>query len=290
MNMPRRLLLRWLLGGTCCLSGCAQWAPDEEVARKGTSGLPPARIADEASVVDVIFWPLPRPGSTPLSQTGSDDPIASLWSEVDELSVPREVRQKLLHNGLRAGKLRHIEQVLDRFGLPDPTDEATRLLSQVSVTSDIAHSRHTIPFREGEIQDVAIRQTQSGTAAVMVRLGEETVGKRLSQPQFLCRLQVRPTVDGRLRLRLWPKVEHGEIRQSYVSSDQALRIDSARDAWQLSELATEVLLDAQETLILTATPQPIGLGKQMLTGELPDGTHERVAILVRVSRLPLPPL
>lgn len=283
--------IRILIGGwiVCCL-GCAQWAPDDEGRRSATAGLPPARIADEASVIDIIFWPLPDDKNSGLQQSDSDDPIAMLWEEVDELAIPVDVRNALLDNGLRAGKVQHIEQILKRFGLPDPHDEATHLLREVSVDSDIAHSRHTIPFRDGEIQHLAIRQTQSDAPAVMVRFGEETIGKRLPQPQFLYSVQARSSDDGRVHIRMWPKIEFGEFRQSYVSSDQAIRIDSARDAWTLHELTTEALLGKNETLIVTATPRTFGLGKRMLTSSRADGSRERVAILVRVSRLPQPQL
>lgn len=273
----------------CCL-GCAQWTPDSVDRPSATVGLPPARIADEASVIDVIFWPLPSAGNPDLQRAGSEDPVAAIWDEVDELTIPVDTRASLLNNGLRAGKIQHIEQILKQYGLPDPPDEAGHLLQEVSVASDIAHSRHTISFRKGETRDLAIRQIHSGVDAVMVRLGEETVGKRLAQPQFLCSVQAQTSSDGRVRVRIWPKIEHGEVRQSYVSSDQAIRIDSARAAWTLSQLTTDVLLGKNETLIITPTPRPFGLGKRMLTGSLADGSVERVAILVRVSRLPQPQL
>ncbi|WP_162006548.1 hypothetical protein [Roseimaritima sediminicola] len=278
------------------LGGCAQWkeAPEPPTKR----GLPAATVADEAAVLDVIFWPVPLeiPGalSEPIGaadQTATTvDPLDMLWREVDELAVPADTRQHLINNGLRAGRIEHIEQWIERIGLPQPADASEQLMQQAAVSSEIAHSRHRIPFRNGQPQDFAIRQTAAGNQSVLVRSGSTSHGRSLEQPQFLLTVQTHPEPDSRVRVRTWPRIEHGPFRQSYVSNDQAIRMNSRRDSWPLHELAIELALDQNQTLIVAPARDAFGLGKQLLTDVGPDGSKERVVILIRLARKPQPKL
>ncbi|WP_068135005.1 hypothetical protein [Roseimaritima ulvae] len=284
----RRGFLRWLLASAAPLAvGCAQWKeiPDPD----GKRGLPAASIADEAAVLDVIFWPVPYEASSDLFD-GPHDPMSLLWREVDELAIDPETRQTLAHNGLQAGRIEHIEQWIERIGLPRPSDASEQLMQQASVTSEIANSRHRLPFRSGQQQEFAIRKTSASNQSVLFRQGDHSVGRMLIQPQFLLTVQARPDNDGRVRVRCWPRIEHGPFRQSYVSNDQAIRMNSSRDSWMLHDLAIDLPLNQNQTLILAPTADPFGLGKQMLTDLRPDGTHERVVILIRLARKPEPSL
>ncbi len=284
----RRTFLRCLLASVAVVAaGCAQWkeVPDPN----GKRGLPAASIADEASVLDVIFWPVPYEAANDLFD-GPHDPLTLLWREVDELAIDPETRQNLANNGLQAGRIEHIEQWIERIGLPQPSDASEQLMQQASVSSEIAHSRHRLPFRSGQQQEFAIRQTSAENQSVLIRRGEESIGRSLTQPQFLMTVQARPDSDGRVRVRTWPRIDHGPFRQSYVSNDQAIRMNSSRDSWVLHELAIDLPLNQNQTLILSPSPEAFGLGKQMLTDQRPNGTHERVVILIRLARKPEPPL
>ncbi len=276
-------------------SGCAQWTADPENSEH--RHLPPASVASEATVLDVIFWPLPdRLPAAEFNQKRGDasdetmDPLVMLWQAADELAVDHPTRQTLLSNGLRAGKIDHIEQFIERIGKPLPADAAEKLLQDASISSEIAHTQHRIPFRSGQQQEFAVRQTANENRSVIIRQGENTIGRTLVQPQFLLSVQARPETDGRVLVRAWPRIEHGPFRQSFVSNEQAIRMNSRRDRWILHELAVATRLDQNQTLLIAPQVDPFGIGKQMLTAQRPDGTTERVVILIRVARKPAPDL
>ncbi|WP_145352908.1 hypothetical protein [Roseimaritima multifibrata] len=282
---PRKLTLAL---AAVTMAGCAQWKATPPSPHE-SRGLPAASVAADATVMDIIFWPLPD--ALPASDIDAGaDPLEILWRDTDELAVDAKTRTALQANGLRAGRIDHIEQLLDRIGIPQPDDPAQKLLQQAAVSSDIASSQHRLPFRDGQQEEFAIRQTSKESQSVVIRKGKDSIGRTLQQPQFLLTLQARPSDDGRVRIRTWPRIEHGPFRQSYVSTDQVIRTNMQREQWVLRELLIDTPLDQNQSLLIAPLKDPFGLGKQILTAARPDGTTERVAILIRVARKPQPAL
>ena len=83
-----------------------------------------------------------------------------------------------------------------------------------------------------------------------------------------------------------PEIQFGEMRQTWVSSDSALRIDSRRESWALEDLAFEMTVDAGATIVAGAVMPPFGLGEQMFTGKTADGDTDHVVVVLRIADLP----
>lgn len=268
--------------GCSVVAGCAQWKSDSGASDH--AGLPPTRLAADVAVVELLFWPVPIDESS--DGLSDRDPLDAFWSEVDELAVSRPTRVALRANGLRAGRISRIEDTMRLIGIDGTGDATLKWLEQASVASEIPHSLHSIPCRPGETKHLAVKPALRGTHPVLVRLDEAVIGEPLDQPQFLYALETRTEDDGRVGVRLWPYVEHGQLRQSYVGRDQAIRVSSGRDRWTLRQLTVDTVLAEGQTLIVAPDVKPFGLGKQMFTGGRADGSTETVVMLLRLVRKP----
>lgn len=279
-RLPLSLLLACL---TAAVAGCAQWKSDGGSGDR--AGLPPAKLSDELAVMELLFWPVPvAEGADALA---GHDPLEAFWSEVDELAVSRSTREALRANGLRAGRITRIEDTMRLVGIEGTGDATLKWLEQASVASEIPHSLHSIPCRPGETKHLSVKPALRGRHPVLVRLGETVIGEPLDEPQYLYALESRAEDDGRVGVRLWPYVEHGQLRQSYVGREQAIRLASGRDRWTLRELTVDVVLGEGQTLIVAPDAKPFGLGKAMFTGGRADGSTETVVMLLRLVRKPV---
>ncbi|WP_164101120.1 hypothetical protein [Candidatus Laterigemmans baculatus] len=264
---------------TATWSGCAQWKsePPPELAR---GGLPPAQVADEVAILEVAFVRLPE-ASPALPETPG---AASFVDRLDETVVPGEMRERLATNGIRVGRLLTIEP--GQMGEAAPADEATRLMEEANVVSDFEQRRRRISCRDGQPYTLAVRRPSGERVSTLIRTSEGVVGKSLSDPQFMLILRTRMLDDGRLAVRLTPEVQHGEVRQNYVSSDLAIRMEFQRDQWTLHELMCEVPLSEGQAIVLMPQKEAFGLGKQMFVGERADLSQERIAVVLRLQRRP----
>lgn len=289
LGVCRRTFCRGLLG-IVGFAGCAPWKAETPPS---TRGLPEAKLPASASVLEVIFWPLPDPTPESLDQTTLDqvrDPLAILLKATDELAIPLERRQRLQQNGLRAGRIDHVDQLIDEIGLPLPSDAGEKLMQDAALATETEQAVHRVPFRPGQQRDFAVRQVASGVQSIFLHGEPHSTGRSLQEPQFLFSVAAEPLIDRRVRVRLVPRIEHGPFRQSFVSNEQAIRLNRQRDRWLLSELALEAELRRNQALILMPTRQPFGLGERMLVDQSPDGRSQRTVVLVRLARPPEPEL
>ncbi len=287
---PRLCLL---LCGALLFCSCAQWKTDPESTGRG---LPAATLPAAANVLDIVFWPLPQKLPAELAvkfgkdQAASADVLAYLWHHADEMAVPATARQRLYDNGLRACRIDHIRQHVQKLQADDAGDEVERFFGEASIGSDITHSQVRIPFRDGKPQDFAVRQMASQMRNILLRVDDRTIGHSLSQPQFLLSVETHTLPDGRVSVRAWPRIEHGDFRQSFASTERAIRLQSQREKWVLHELAVTTQLDRTQTLVIAPADDAFGIGKEMLTTTLPDGSFEQVVVLIRLTRKSEPAL
>jgi hypothetical protein len=268
---PGSIALIWLTAGTMALvlAGCAQWKSEEDsVAVANRPGLPEARIPDSAAIVEVAFLPLVEPLT------------------LDDTLVPAKTREVLLNNGMRAGRLLAWEpSSLDT--LPEE-DDSIRLLRQANLASDFESRRRRLSCRDSQPFSLVVRRPSGGELAALVNTSAGVVGQALQNPQFTFTLRTRQMDDGRLAIRLTPEIQHGEIKQSYLSSDSlAFRVDFNRPVWTLEELAVEMPLAEGQAAVIMPCEDAFGIGQQMFVGRRSDQTEERIAMIVYLRRRPV---
>ena len=89
-------------------------------------------------------------------------------------------------------------------------------------------------------------------------------------------------------LRLRPEIQHGSMRQRWVSSDTALRIDTRRETWSLKELDVNLAGVENDTFVIGSVAPAVGIGKQMLGGKSNDQTQQQVIMLIKLAQVPTP--
>ncbi|NNE00335.1 MAG: hypothetical protein HKN47_23700 [Pirellulaceae bacterium] len=233
--------------------------------------------------MNVEFVPIEIDETTP-------DDIQSLWQWVDETNLAATTRRELISNGLRTGRVIDAERFRSRLdSMTQPKSVVDQFLSQADVASEVSHGGRRIPMRTGRRYELPVRQPIEGSHVSLVRLDGELFGRTLVDPQFL--LALTPTSGNtpqQINLRFRPEIQHGSMRQSWVSSDTALRIDTRRETWSIDQLDFMLTGVENDTFVMGTTAERIGLGKQMLSGTSSDNTHQQVVVLITLAQVPTP--
>lgn len=294
-------------------AGCATWTdradtdqisvPTKMNAVEAAEGRPTNKLRDvgnhpSAVIVDVEFLAIPVDrnlgsasgvSSSDSGESTSLTSYAEIWQWIDEAAIPIEQRRRLQANGIRIGKIVREDRVRERFqhvklGTANVLED---FLSQANVASELSQGEREIPLRFGQRSEVLLHDPVHGTKVVMVRSGEETIGQTLLEPQFVLALTA---ISGRspnaVTLKLRPEIQHGAMKQSFVSSNSAIRIDRRRESWLLDWLNLDLEMTQGESLLISATSPAIGLGKELLSGTSADQETFRSVVIIRLRRVP----
>lgn len=254
--------------------GCASWHSDVELAPL----LPPPQPSHNASVVDIAFVPLPV-------AEGKVD--WELWNEVDEQVLPKQLRELLAANGLRAGRIEgQLPEVIASAMDNQPGDDSSQLLQQAELVSEVSHTQRRMFCRPGSRYELPVRSQIQGDVSLIVRHPDTLSGWRLADPLFQFAVETRLGDRGETILRLIPEIKHGNLKQSWVSSEQALRMESRRSTQIIEHLIIEIPLRVGQALLISPTSTPRGLGQQMFMGKRIDATQDVVALVLRLSKEP----
>lgn len=213
---------------------------------------------------------------------------ASLWQYVDETLIDPSLRQTMIHNGIRVGFVSDEEAFRHQLGDDEiERDLVETFLAEASVATDLAHGSEKLPMRLGRRYELPLRQPLEGSHVAMLREDDQLIGKTLKNAQYVLALTgTRAATPERIQLQLHPEIQHGDTVQKWVSSDTALRIDSRREAWQLSPLNLELVVKEGDLIVIAPTQPLHGLAKHMLSGTGSDNQHEQLVLLIRVEQIP----
>ncbi|WP_146399660.1 hypothetical protein [Planctomycetes bacterium CA13] len=266
------------------IGGCANWVDRSTDSSKLIQTNNPLMVGSESSrsiVLSVGFHPIE-------SEQVDADRIASLWQWVDEMVIEPGQRNRLADNGIRIGKVIREDTFRARLSeMSGPHDVIDMFLSEADVGSEVSQGSKRIPMRFGKRYELPLRQPRSGEHVTLVRLNDSLVGKTLLDPQYL--LAITPTkasTAGQIRLQCRPEIQHGSMRQKWVSSDSALRIDSRRDTWSLESLDIEFQGSEGDLFLIAGSLPTRGFGKEMMTGNSADNIEQQVVVLLKIEKLP----
>ncbi|KAA1261427.1 hypothetical protein LF1_39750 [Rubripirellula obstinata] len=254
-----------------------------------------SRISASKVLLDVEFV------NIDLRNTKAKD-RAAIWDWVDESAVDNRQRYQLFENGMRAGLVVDPQSFRSHLHSMTATkDVVDEFLASASIASDIQGGGQQIAMRMGRRYELPLREPIEGSHVTLVRVDDQVVGRTLHEPQFLFTLQASElTPDSRMRLRLRPEIQHGQMRQQFVGggSNSGLRIDQRRESWSLPSLDLDWLLGKDELIVITADQYPTSkddgsvhqddscLATQMFTGKNADHRDEQLVLLIRVKQLP----
>lgn len=275
--MPVRLsnlmILAWLLPASLHV-GCGAWHSETDL----TPLLPPPQPSRTSSVVDLAFVPLPVNEGTVDWQ---------LWNEVDEQVLPEKLRRLLADNGLRVGRIDgQLPDMIASHMDVQPSDQSTQLLQQADLVSEVSHTQRRMFCRPGSRYELPVRNQIQGELSLLIRNKDTMQGWRLKDPLFQFAVETRTGDQGETILRLIPEVKHGDRKQAWVSSEQALRMESRRATQIIEHLTIDMPLREGQALLITPTKTLKGLGQQMFVGKRIDSVQDVVALVLRLAKEP----
>ncbi len=277
------MLRHFLITVACFLSllvsGCAEWTDSRLIESTSltppqTSTLPKPKVSGDTWVVDVAFVQLEEFSEQHL-----------LWNSIDETVLSAALRQELLINGLRAGRL--IGQPVDYLAaLNDAEREASPLqvLEQAGVASELSHIKRRLSCRPNQPYPLPTRaQTKDTNVALLWEKAGEVTGRSLQTPHTQFEMTIEPKPDGQARVRLQPIVEHGELKNNWIGQEQAIVKKLQREKLPLEHLAMEIELAPSQIFVVGATSPAVSIGRLMLQGERADGKEEQTILLIRIA-------
>lgn len=215
----------------------------------------------------------------------------TMWRSIDETVFDARVRQAWLANGLRIGLLNNVDPSAGDHPDEPQLDPINELFAGAKVLGGQADGRQIIPLRPSRRHELPLAPALSENATVLFQKADGLSGHALDAPQLL--LAVTAENGSRLgqsQIQIRPEIQHGAVRQKFISSDIAVRIQAGRDRWELSELNLTWTAQPGSTLVIAPVIQSseseptFGLGRQMLrdSDHLVDDQH--IVAFLRIEK------
>jgi hypothetical protein len=253
-----------------CASGCASWdVPDNSPEWH----LPTPKVGNNSVVVETAFirWPVPL---------GEGDP---LWETVDEQFLPPSRRQRLAANGLRIGVLSNPLPEPIRLAL-DATKDPLTVISDRHATpgAEVLTRRERRNCPSGSVEEIEVLPIVAGRRVLLVQDEGRVRAIPFDQPRGVFRYSLEADGGGRVRVDLRPVIDFGEPKQRVIGGQNAYRFDIRRDQELFDDLAVSAHLVPGQTLVITASPDPKGLGAMFFTSRFEPG-DDRLLLLLRIA-------
>ncbi|HEX3870677.1 MAG TPA: hypothetical protein VHV77_09585, partial [Pirellulales bacterium] len=185
----------------------------------------------------------------------------SIWSDVDELEFPLELRRRLASNGIRAGVVGSDwpARVQSLLKLEPPPAASTP--SEGSIEIHVSDFEHQAPVRH------RVLQVPGGRKAQILCVGEQTriadlslllrdddgvvTGRTYRKAMGMLVVRAFPQGDRRVKLDLLPEVEHGDPQRRFEPGDGMLRVEFAPQHDRFDSLRMEANLSVGQMLVVT---------------------------------------
>ena len=211
-----------------------------------------------------------------------DDPLVveELWASVDEQALPRDVRERLAANGLRAG--------LVPWPLPAPLAERFAFLEETAAAVDqpaaddpllpdvTRQTLRLLPSRPSEV----VATPASSEMVVLVRDGDRLCGTTFAHATAVLELTAEAAADGKTRVGLVPVIKHGDRRRQWIGEEGVFRLEAGQCRKHLETLEFSLELAADAMLVITAAGPPSStVGDAFFRGrDLPRTPQQTLAI------------
>jgi hypothetical protein len=244
----------------------------------GHSMLRPATMSPDSVGLEILFV---------RARLDDDEVNHKLWNEVDEQRLPAELRRQLAENGFRAGIVgssvpAKLAQLLG--GKEGAKPEIVAEGNLVKFDSEAGVTGRHLQLRAGMPSEIQASRVYD-QLPLLTRRDDQVVGNLLSKAQgvFVLRTQFEP--GGAVRLTLAPEVQHGEMRQTFESTQEGVwKLQASRPRETFPNLELSATLSAGQMLILSCLPERSGsLGHHFFT-DRSSGVCEQKLIIIRLSQ------
>jgi len=179
-------------------------------------------------------------------------------------------------------ELLHIEY--DQQATNEESMEQEQPVADLLVDSKVTKQRKQLP---PEVRWELIASEVLPEIPLLVAQQGELSGRVYVHAQAIYAIQLHPSADGRVELRLAPELHHGKPKMRYLGgTDGILRQAPLRDREVYPELEARVMLAPGEMLLMTGlTESGSRLGDYFHAVDGPAG-KERKLVVIRLAQIP----
>ena len=212
-----------------------------------------------------------------------------LWQAVDEQRLDVEVRHELIRNGFRAGVLGgtmpdHLAKHL-KLDSHMPKTQASRLIT--GQNADPTVTRRIVQLNRHDMVTIRTTQEVRTNLSVLVSEASGLRGRSYEQVRPVYTMWAEAVTGQRVALRLTPELQHGEMRNRYVGSDQGMFLMTpSRDRELFDQLEMSVKMAAGEILVVGGLPDASSSLGHAFHAENQRGPAELKLVLVRLLEVP----
>ncbi|MCA9127998.1 MAG: hypothetical protein KDB22_12975 [Planctomycetales bacterium] len=270
-------------GALICLlivSGCARWSAKQDSLEGPPQRLPTASMPPDTVIVETVLVRIPAQ---------AEESVNEVWRLVDETVISIHRRKLFDQNGIRVGVLlSEIPKVLRDQLDPSSGVQANQALENAGLAADADQRTHKLQCRSGRRKEIPVRSENGESITILTTAdGQRLSGVTLQQATMLFDLRATANGDGSATLKLTPEVQHGETRQSYVSTEFGIRPQMKRQQQIWKELSIEATLQPEQILVVSGTIPSRSLGKAFFTTVTADQSREHVVLLLRLAQTQL---
>lgn len=279
-GLSRRSLLKMLASFSVVFSGCSLFTSEADSEKTSSNfKLPTPQMPDDAVVIELQFLRMSDAKITEVDQ---------LWQISDEQVIPIQTRKRLEANGLRIGLIPgDMPPIVQQWIAEAQQRLRDETLEQASVASNISLVPKQLTFRAGKRKEILLHAEQEKWVPVIYHEEDQLCGETFEAPEFILGTTAIPHGDGRATVLITPEVKHGQVRNVVVGKEAAFRFEWQRQRRAFDELLSQITLSPGQTVIVTCTEPPKGLGSQFFITESFIRQREHVLVLMRLSKTQL---
>lgn len=279
-RLNRRALLSILASFSLSLTGCTIFHSDADTDPVSSDvKLPTPQLPADAIVVELQFL---RMSDAKIGE------VDQLWQITDEQVLPVTLRKRLEANGIRMGLIpSDMPAIVQQWIAEAQQRLRDETLEQASVASSISLVPKELTFRAGKRKEILLHAEQEKWIPVIYHEGDQLCGETFEAPEFILATTAIPHGDGRATILFTPEIKFGQMRNVVVGKEAAFRFEWQRQRRAFDELLSQITLSPGQTILVTCSQPPKGLGAHFFITESFSRQREHVLILMRLARTQL---
>lgn len=243
--------------------------------------LKPARMTPKSVVLDMFFVRFPL---------GDEAINGPFWDEIDEQKLKPKLRQLLAENGFRSGVISgpipvRLSQLLQLQGKTQITDLQKNLTLIQDLEETPTVTRRHLQLRNGRRGEIVAQDTLPELAVILRDPNGKVSGETLYNAQPMFAVNTTNLPDGRVRIRLTPEIQYGQIRREFTTGRNGiLKFDFGRDRKSYDDIEVTTELGLGDFLVLSNLPIRKGsLGSHFFTETSNEGSCQKL-LIIRLSQ------
>ncbi len=250
--------------------GCTSWhiEPTRE-----DNGFRANSLAPDAVILEVAVLP---------SFEGQEVIEDQMWSLVDETALPLEERKILWNGGFRTGVASsQLPQLLLDLLERKRDDNELNTPDKIFSATETGGLKH-LHCRSGIAQPITLSKNYESISWISDDNGYRK-GESRENAQCHYSMRAYPSGDGGARVELMPEIQFGEAKSQFHATFNSWATKIGREKHLFSENKLAVELSLGQTLVVSCTPEKVGMGAYFFTDNDREESGQRI-LLIRLAQ------